>query len=151
MLMSIVAPTAVAGSTVKEVISTKALAYTSKLSLWCDRFIEAGWLSVVIIAPLFFDIYSSRVFEPDKLTTVRSIALVMVTAWFVKWLEERRNPSRTAKVTWRTPLVLPTLILVAIYMVSTALSVAPRTSLLGSYQRLQGSYTTFAYIVIFLM
>ncbi|HEY3342520.1 MAG TPA: hypothetical protein VGK81_10900, partial [Anaerolineae bacterium] len=121
------------------------------MSLWCDRFIEAGWLSVIIVAPLFFDIYSSRVFEPDKLTTVRSIALVMVTAWFVKWLEERRNPNRAAKVTWRTPLVLPTLIMVAIYMVSTALSVAPRTSLLGSYQRLQGSYTTFSYIVIFLL
>ncbi len=149
--MSIVAPTAAAGSAQKEAVPTKTVAYSSKLSLWCDRFIETGWLAVVIVAPLFFDIYSSRVFEPDKLTTVRSIALVMATAWFVKWLEERRNPNREAKVTWRTPLVLPTLIMVAIYMVSTALSVAPRTSLLGSYQRLQGSYTTFAYIVIFLM
>jgi tetratricopeptide (TPR) repeat protein len=149
--MSIVAPTAVAGSTVKEAIPTKTVAYSSKLSLWCDRFIEAGWLAIIIVAPLFFNIYSSRVFEPDKLTTVRSIALVMVTAWFVKWLEERRNPNREVRVTWRTPLVLPTLIMVAIYMISTALSVAPRTSLLGSYQRLQGTYTTFAYIVIFLM
>ena len=149
--MSMVAPTVVAGSTVKEAVSTKTVAHASKLSLWCDRFIEAGWLAVVIVAPLFFDIYSSRVFEPDKLTTVRSIALIMATAWFVKWLEERRNPGREVKITWRTPLVLPTLIMVAIYMVSTALSVAPRTSLLGSYQRLQGAYTTFSYIIIFLM
>jgi tetratricopeptide (TPR) repeat protein/O-antigen ligase len=123
----------------------------SKLSLWCDRLIEAGWLAALIVAPLFFNIYSSRVFEPDKLTTVRSIALAMAIAWLVKYVEERRNPPSDQRVTWRTPLVLPTLLLVAVYMVSTALSVAPRTSLLGSYQRLQGAYTTFSYIVIFLL
>ncbi|MGQ9814295.1 MAG: tetratricopeptide repeat protein [Candidatus Roseilinea sp.] len=124
---------------------------SSKLSLWCGRFIEAGWLAAVIVAPLFFNIYSSRVFEPDKLTTVRSIALMMAIAWLVKWVEDRRHPAPEARVTWRTPLVLPTLILVAVYMISSLLSVAPRTSLLGSYQRLQGAYTTFSYIVIFLL
>lgn len=123
----------------------------SHLSVWCDRLIEAGWLAAIVIVPLFFNIYSSRVFEPDKLTTLRSIALFMAMAWMVKWIEELRNPNRDRRVTWRTPLVLPTLITVVVYMISTALSIAPRTSLLGSYQRLQGTYTTFAYIVIFLM
>ena len=123
----------------------------SYLSVWCDRLIEAGWLAAVLVVPLFFNIYSSRVFEPDKLTTLRSIALVMAIAWLVKWFEERRNPERDQRISWRTPLVLPTLITVVAYMVSTALSVAPRTSLLGSYQRLQGTYTTLAYIVVFLM
>src|SRR5574337_122300 len=37
--------------------------------------IEAGWLAAVVVVPLFFNVYSSRVFEPDKLTTLRSIAL----------------------------------------------------------------------------
>jgi len=123
----------------------------SYLSVWCDRLIEAGWLAAVLVVPLFFNIYSSRVFEPDKLTTLRSIALVMAMAWLVKWFEERRNPERDQRISWRTPLVLPTVITVVVYMVSTALSVAPRTSLLGSYQRLQGTYTTLAYIVVFLM
>lgn len=125
--------------------------FASRLSVWCDRLIEAGWLAAIIAVPLFFNIYSSRVFEPDKLTTLRSIALVMAMAWVVKWIEEFRNPNRDRRVTWRTPLVLPTLIIVVVYMISTALSIAPRTSLLGSYQRLQGTYTTFAYIVVFLM
>ena len=123
----------------------------SRLSVWCDRLIEAGWLAAVLVIPLFFNIYSSRVFEPDKLTTLRSIALVMAMAWLVKWFEERRNPARDQHINWRTPLVLPTLITVVVYMISTAVSVAPRTSLLGSYQRLQGTYTTLAYIVVFLM
>ncbi|MFN3705621.1 MAG: hypothetical protein ACK4WM_06485 [Thermoflexales bacterium] len=121
----------------------------SRLSLWCDYLLEAGWLAALIVVPLFFNIYSSRVFEPDKLTTLRSIALFMALVWLVKWIEERLNPLRERAITWRTPLALPTLLTVVIYMVSTALSVAPRTSLLGSYQRLQGTYTTLAYVVIF--
>ncbi len=123
----------------------------SRLSVWCDRVIEMAWLAAIIVVPLFFNIYSSRVFEPDKLTTLRSIAIVACVAWLVKWLEERNNPNRDTRVNWRTPLVLPTLITVIVYMVSTAFSVAPRTSLLGSYQRLQGTYTTLSYIVMFFM
>lgn len=149
--MSMVAPAPVSSSAAEVSSPARTNLYSSKLSLWCDRFIEAGWLAALIVAPLFFDIYSSRVFEPDKLTTVRSIALVMATAWLVRWIEERRNPNHDRRISWRTPLVLPTLLMVAIYMISTALSVAPRTSLLGSYQRLQGAYTTFSYIIIFLM
>lgn len=136
---------------VEPIKSSTTAIHASKLSVWCDRLIEMGWLAAVIIVPLFFDIYSSRVFEPDKLTTLRSIALVMALAWLVKWIEELRNPNRDRAITWRTPLVLPTLLMVVIYMLSTALSVAPRTSLLGSYQRLQGTYTTLSYIVVFLL
>jgi tetratricopeptide (TPR) repeat protein/O-antigen ligase len=171
----------------------------TKLSVYCDKIIEAGWLAAVIVTPLFFNVYSSRVFEPDKLTTLRSIALVMVLAWLVKLLDTAtwstspapaRNPTRGrgnpsnlpdrhsvlgfAQTTavggelpaigswaaslsdlWRrarqVPLVLPTLLLVAVYLLATMTSVAPRQSLWGSYQRLQGTYTTFSYIVIFFL
>lgn len=153
--MSSVAVTAPIVSSVIDVDQTRTQSTpvipASTLSVWCDRLIEAGWLAAIIVVPLFFNIYSSRVFEPDKLTTLRSIALFMTMVWLVKWIEELRNPNRDRSVTWRTPLVLPTLIIVVVYMISTALSIAPRTSLLGSYQRLQGTYTTFAYIVVFLL
>lgn len=152
--MSSVVATAQSANVVPDVerdATAAPVAFASRLSVWCDRLIEAGWLAAIIVVPLFFNIYSSRVFEPDKLTTLRSIALVMAMAWVVKWVEEFRNPDRDRSVTWRTPLMLPTLIIVVVYMISTALSIAPRTSLLGSYQRLQGTYTTFAYIVVFLM
>ena len=39
----------------------------SKVGAFCDKLIEAGWLAVVVIVPLFFNVYSSRVFEPDKI------------------------------------------------------------------------------------
>jgi tetratricopeptide (TPR) repeat protein len=150
-MQNVSAAAAVTAAPVSSSQTTATIAPASRLSVWCDRVIEMGWLAAIIVVPLFFNIYSSRVFEPDKLTTLRSIAIVMALAWLVKLVEERSNPLRDRRVTLRTPLVIPTLLMVVVYLISTALSVAPRTSLLGSYQRLQGTYTTFSYIVVFFM
>ena len=124
---------------------------STKLSLFCDKVLEMGWLLAVIITPLLFNVYSSRVFEPDKLTTLRTVALIMAAVWIVKYIEERTHGKYDPGFTWRTPLVLPTLLTTVIYVLSTILSVTPRVSLFGSYQRLQGTYTTLAYIVVFLI
>ncbi len=136
----------------------------TRLSLFCDKVIEAGWLAALVVVPLFFNIYSQRVFEPDKLSLLRSIALVMAVAWIVRVVEDARFSKRLRSETnrggdrpwtWRrlvdTPMVLPTLLLVAVYLISTVLSVSPSVSFLGSYQRLQGTYTTLSYIVIFFL
>ncbi len=129
----------------------------TRLARYCDRVIEAGWLAAAILTPLFFNIYSSRVFEPDKLTLLRSIALLMTAAWLVRTLERARFGAEEGRPTpgevWRalaaTPPALLVLLLVAVYLLATALSVVPRTSFFGSYQRLQGTYTFLAYIVVF--
>jgi tetratricopeptide (TPR) repeat protein len=141
----------------------------TKLSIFCDKVIEAGWLAAVIVVPLFFNVYSDRVFEPDKLTLLRSIALVMAVAWVIKvvevgsgalslskgWRLEVGSGALSLSKGWksalRTPLVLPTLLLAMVYILATLVSVTPRVSLWGSYQRLQGTYTTFSYMVIFFL
>jgi tetratricopeptide (TPR) repeat protein len=127
---------------------------STRLSAYCSKVIEAGWIAAVVMVPLYFDVYSSRVFEPDKLTLLRSIAVFMVVAWLIKSIEEvRRSPDResSSRVSWRTALVLPTLVLAVIYLLTTLTSVTRFTSLWGSYQRLQGTYTTLSYIVIFFL
>jgi cyclophilin family peptidyl-prolyl cis-trans isomerase/tetratricopeptide (TPR) repeat protein len=127
----------------------------TKLSRWCDGLIEVGWLFVVIAVPLFFNIHSDRVFEPDKLTLMRSIALVMGAAWLVKfvdlqqWAQAPRLRWRTEDSFWRMPFLLIVTLLVLIYILSSIFSVTPAVSWAGSYQRLQGTYTTLSYIVIF--
>ncbi|MCI0475990.1 MAG: hypothetical protein L0Y55_07065, partial [Anaerolineales bacterium] len=136
---------------------------TTRLSLYCDKLLEAGWLAALVVAPLFFNIYSSRVFEPDKATLVRSLALVMVGAWIVKQLEigwraaAAPNESASARVSLANalgaiargnPFTLPVFALVVVYVVATIFSVVPSVSLWGSYQRLQGTYSTFSYIAI---
>ena len=59
----------------------------TKISLFCDKVIEAGWLIGLIIIPLFFKMYSQRVFEPDKLALLRSIALFVVTARVIRFID----------------------------------------------------------------
>jgi tetratricopeptide (TPR) repeat protein len=128
----------------------------TKLSRICDAIIEAGWLAALVVTPLFFDTYTNRVFEPDKIHLLRSITLVMVVAWLVQlvdggWRETEGTPVGLWSRIRRTPLVLPTLILVGAYLVSTVFSVVPRISFLGSYVRSQGTYTFLCYVAIFFM
>ncbi|MCB0116891.1 MAG: tetratricopeptide repeat protein, partial [Caldilineaceae bacterium] len=131
--------------------------------------IEAGWLAALIVAPLFFNVYSSRVFEPDKISLVRSVALVMLLAYLVKladggraWLlahgaeDDSASSADAISAPWyrrwlRVPFLLPLALLVLAYAVSTALSVAPTVSWWGSYQRLQGTYSFLSYITIALL
>lgn len=128
----------------------------TKLSRFCEGLMEAAWLAAVVLIPLFFNVYSSRIFEPDKIAILRSLALLIVGAWFVKVVDENGfrweglAPGQTpVKQFFKIPMVVPVLFLILSYTVATVFSVMPRTSLLGSYQRLQGTYTTFSYLVIF--
>ena len=41
-------------------------------------------MAALVVAPMFFNVFSSRVFEPDKISLVRSIALMMLLAWVIK-------------------------------------------------------------------
>jgi len=59
----------------------------TKLSRICDAIIEAGWLVAIVVTPLFFDTYTNRVFEPDKIHLLRSITLVIAVAWLVQLLD----------------------------------------------------------------
>jgi len=94
----------------------------SKLSRYCDGVIEAGWLIAVVATPLFFNIHSSRVFEPDKLTLLRSLAVFMMVAWLIKFIDQqgwrslRRQPlgwlsPRSSSSIWRIPFLIPILLL----------------------------------------
>ena len=140
----------------------------SRVSVFCDQVLEAGWLLALIIVPLYFNVYSSRVFEPDKITLLRSIVLVMVLAWLIKTLGEGvwslkilpsaggfgdapQSRGNLLSRLIRVPLLLPTLLLVSAYLVATIFSVTPRVSFWGSYQRLQGAFSTLSYIVVFFM
>lgn len=149
----------------------------TKLDAWLNGVIEAGWLAALVIAPLFFNVFSSRVFEPDKISLVRSIALMMLLAWLVKlanggaaWLPGyRRAALATAAPTAidnqaadidaprglsalrRVPLLIPVALLVLAYLISTGFSVARFVSWWGSYQRLQGTYTFLSYVTIALL
>ncbi len=129
---------------------------TTKLSRYCAGFIEASWLVALIVVPLFFNPYSSRIFEPDKITLLRSLSLLILGAWLVKGVEDKRSgvspvePGTSAVLSiLRIPMVIPVIVLAVVYILATIFSITPGVSFWGSYQRLQGTYTTLSYLVIF--
>jgi tetratricopeptide (TPR) repeat protein len=150
----------------------------SRFDAWLNGVIEAGWLAALVVAPLFFNVFSSRVFEPDKISLIRSIALVMLLAWLIKlinggqpWLPAFRSsptgdpspvgagqpapdtppPRGVLAAVRQVPLLLPILLLVLAYLFSTLFSVARFVSWWGSYQRLQGTYSFLSYVIIALL
>nr|HMT20407.1 hypothetical protein [Promineifilum sp.] len=126
----------------------------SRLTRWCDGFLEAGWLIAILAIPLFFNIHSERVFEPDKLALLRSLAVLMAAVWVVRFIDQQewRDIGRwrfsNPDAVWHRPFVLPIIALALVYVLSTLFSIGPRISWAGSYQRLQGTYTTLSYLVI---
>lgn len=140
----------------------------STISIWCERVIEAGWLLALTLVPIYFNLLSSRHFEPDKATTLRSIVLMMATAALIYWLERLGTSSSSAPVSesqrsatnpfgalWRRfaaiPLAIPTLVYVLVFLFATITSIVPRVSFWGSYQRMQGTYTNLSYILLFVL
>jgi len=58
----------------------KLNAHDSRVGQYCSSIIEAGWLTAAATIPLFFNIHSVGVFEPDKVVLLRSITMVMLIA-----------------------------------------------------------------------
>src|SRR5438270_2704623 len=145
----------------------------TRLGYIADRILEMGWLAAAVLAPLFFNVYSSRVFEPDKISLIRSIALIMAVAWLVKLFEggfralsQSNAPLRSRQglnaamqgaaesglPSWlgflRVPMVIPVLTYALVYLVTSLFSVTPEATWLGSYQRLQGTFSQYSYMII---
>ena len=127
----------------------------SRCSAFVEKLIESGWLLALVIVPLFFNVYSYRVFEPDKLGLFRTIATLMAAMAGILIIDNRVSPLAPGSIvgsirTWTTIAAcrriagdgagLPP---------ATAWSVVPRVSLMGSYQRLQGTYSMLCYIILF--
>lgn len=128
----------------------------TKLSRYCEGLLEAVWLAAVAVIPLYFNVFSSRIFEPDKVSLLRTLAIVALIAWIVLILETNEIQKISFSqlrhsLRWinRTPFILPVLLLTLSYLLSSFLSIVPETSFTGSYQRMQGTYTFFSYLIIF--
>ncbi len=126
-----------------------------RLTAYLEKLIESGWLLSLVVVPLFFNVYSYRVFEPDKLSLFRALASLMAVPGgllaAVRWKRAAGDGlSWDAVRSWlAAPLVLPALLTGIVTLLATAWSVFPRASLMGSYQRLQGTYTTLCYLILF--
>lgn len=129
-----------------------------RIALWCERIIEGGWLLALVLIPSYFNLLSSRHFEPDKATTLRAIVLVMIAAAIVRWLDSfgsttsppATQSSQSKPSFWHRftsfPMAVPVALYVLVFLFATVISVTPHSSFWGSYQRLQGTYTNLSYV-----
>ncbi len=122
---------------------------TSRLSRFCEHALEAGWLIGVALTPLYFNAYSSRVFEPDKTGALRAVATVMAALWLVRYAAGRLFAEGPFPFSWRTPLVLPALATMVTWLVASVCSLAPAASFLGSFERAEGFATLLSNLVLF--
>lgn|GEM_PF-2109721 len=143
----------------------------TRLGLYADRVLEFGWLAAAVIVPLFFNVYTSRVFEPDKISQLRSLVMIMTVAWLIKLLEggwramrsengEGRSgfssavegAARAGLPSWlgflRVPMIIPILVYALAYLISSIFTITPDPTWFGSYQRLQGTYTQYSYMML---
>ncbi|GAA5529453.1 hypothetical protein [Herpetosiphon gulosus] len=121
------------------------------ISLWSRRVMEACWLLALAMIPVYFSLLSDRHFEPDKAVALRSIVMILGGAWIINWLERGqvfRSWPRW-RDWWRSPLVAPAIVYVGVFFFTTLTSVLVFTSFFGGYNRLQGFYTNFSYVVVF--
>ena len=125
-----------------------------KLSNFCERFIEAGWLVALGLVQLYVSGASNQGYAVAKAYFLRVVVPLMVVAWAVKLWEEREDGGVRRHLLffasfWKTPLALPVAGYVVVVLLTALTSVAPRMSFYGSFERLQGAYTTLAYAAFF--
>ncbi len=121
------------------------------ISLWSRRVMEACWLLALAMIPIYFSLLSDRHFEPDKAVALRSIVMILGGAWIINWLERGQVFRLWPRWRdwWRSPLVAPAIVYVGVFFFTTLTSVLVFTSFFGGYNRLQGFYTNFSYVVVF--
>ncbi|CAG0937069.1 hypothetical protein TFLX_05975 [Thermoflexales bacterium] len=114
-------------------------------TLWSARASEALWLTAAVAVPLIFNPWGANAFELPKVLLLRTLALLMALVALIQFMEGRGSAQRSAR--W---LLWPALALGLAQAAATVLSVNPRLSLWGSYERQQGLLTLGAYLMLFL-
>lgn len=110
----------------------------------CDTIILSVLQLIMVFVPLFFLVKNEEVFEFNKMIFTYLSVTVIVTTWVIKSLLEK-------KITFKkTPFDWFILFFLLSQLISTALSIHPRTSLFGYYTRFHGGlYSTISYLIIF--
>lgn len=108
-----------------------------KLLIW-------SFYLLVIAVPLFFLTVNEELFEFNKMLLTYGFTVVITTLWLAKSIIQKQFIFK------RTPFDIPLLIFVVSQVISTLLSIHPRTSFFGYYTRFHGGLlSTLTYILLY--
>ena len=98
----------------------------------------------LLTVPIFFLVKNEEIFEFNKMLLTYFFVSCILTFWGIKTILDKKFTFRT------TPLDRWIVLFFLSQLISTALSMHPRTSLLGYYTRFHGGLlSTVAYIILF--
>ncbi len=110
---------------------------------YCDKIILVLLITAVIVPQLFFDIRLYSVFDLSKVTALCLIVIAILIVWSI--MLAFKQYFRFS----RTPLDIPILAFIFVFVISTVISINPIVSLFGTYKRFEGLTPTVCYILVF--
>lgn len=93
---------------------------------------------ITVAVPLWFDGHCYSVFDLSKVTLLYILTFILLAVWAVR-----------GRVPHQNPFTYPILAVLISASISTALSIHPYISLVGTYKRYGGLITLMVYVVLF--
>ena len=122
-----------------------------KTSLY-SRGLEATWLAVVFLIPLFFNPLSHQAYYLNKVLLLQLLVFAMLAFILADWI---KGSSGLQWLSWQwikqSPLRLAIIVFGMLAALSTALSITPAISFWGSWSRGAGLLTLICWILFFLI
>ena len=113
-----------------------------KITAWINIIFQFGVLALVVATPFLFWNITSEFYEIPKLIFFLLATVVLLILWATRWVVE-------GKVTLtRTPLDLPLLLLLIVFIISTFFAAARPIAIFGNLPRIHGGLATFAVYII---
>lgn len=111
---------------------------------FCNKTIEFSFYLLFFTVPLIFTNSTSELFEFNKMWVTFGLTVTIASAWFTKMFLEKQFRIR------RTPLDIPILLFLIAHIISTLISLDPRTSVWGYYSRFNGGLLSImSYILLY--
>lgn len=107
---------------------------------------EAAWLLLVILTPLWLNLWGQQPFELPKVMLLRTLVWLLAGLIVAQCLLVRRSLWRSLRA---NPLGGPVALLGLVLVLTTATAVNWRLSVWGSYERCQGVITLLTYLLLF--
>lgn len=117
---------------------------TSSFSKFCDWIIVSTLQVTMIFVPLFFLVKNEEVFEFNKMLATYTAVSIILVAWGCKTVFEKKLQFKKSPLDWYIVFFIFS------QLISTALSIHPRTSIFGYYTRFHGGLlSTLSYFILY--
>ncbi len=110
-----------------------------------ESWLEAGWLLIAILIPLWVNLWAQQPFEPAKAALLRLLAPCLAGAWLIRAAVRPGRPAAVLSPLWASLI----LAWVLAQILSTVAAVDRGLGLWGSYDRGQGLATLLCYPLLF--